>query len=201
MTLDQVRETIANFAPSIKRTPEQFETALNNAQLKYYRQLFDQGDERRQFKHVAGEATPPLVVINGKALLPSDYFRWLGAYHFVDHAKRRVRIVDDKAYNELVDSTIEYPTLEYAIANMQGDYMRVLPLGIQYVMLDYLSLPKSVVYGWDDSEGVVQYDPSSSVELDWDDYDIVGIIMVMLADIGIAVSRTQVEANDAKRNT
>jgi hypothetical protein len=152
-----------------------------------------------QFIVKMGEGSMPLIVSNGQVSLPDDYFRLLSATAQVGSEYYRIRPCDSFTFDYLRQSPIEYPTTEYPILRIIGDVVQFLPITVLYVNFIYYRVPTAPVWGYTVSEGVMQYDATSSTELEWDEDDQVGIIQVLLQDLGVIVSQEQIrQQNDRK---
>ena len=198
MTLEQIRNIIVNFV-QLDWSPSQFESALHYAQIKYLDAAIEAEKDLRQFVVKMGEGNVPLMVSGGQASLPDDYFRLLSATCQVGSEYYRIRPCDSFTFDYLRQSPIEYPTNEYPILRIIGDVVQFLPETLLYVNFIYYRVPTPPVWGYTMSEGVMQYDASSSTELDWDEDDQIGIIQVLLQDLGVIVSQEQIrQQNDGK---
>lgn len=192
-----------------------FGLLLDNAQLKHFKrkvglpetyrpgmplpeQAYDitqkLTEDLRKFKVHMGDDTTPLIVTNGKAELPRDYYYCSTiVYKHVRNTtvrERLVEVVNDLQWAERLSSSIITPTLKYPIANFQSDYLRVSPRTIRYLDFIYLRLPKEPTLKFKTENGVLTYD-SSSQELEWDDVNKIDIIHILLGDMGINLGKPE----------
>jgi len=193
MNLGQIQHIITNF---IQRewTPKRLQAELNFAQLRYFDVSVRQGRDLYQFKVKKGEGTPPLYVVNGFAAIPSDYYHFLSMNVPSGGTYRRVRKCDDELFEYLRESPIEYPTEAYPICRFTESNIQFLPATTLYVNFTYYKIPPAPVYGFVVTNGFIEYNAATSVELDWDESDQVKIIQLVLQDLGVMVSVEQIEA-------
>jgi hypothetical protein len=197
-TINDVRYTIARFTDKLD-APEEFDVRVNFAHRKNFAMQWDAKnfDALRLFKKASGWDTPPLYVTagakEGYADLPADYFAKDSATVFYGQDERDIEFLDSGEFDNRKRNYIEIPTPEYPIACEQGIRLRVLPKNIQYINLSYFSKPELVHFGYTTSRGFVEYDPATSVELPWDDEQIINIIMMVLQDLGLEVTPEQVK--------
>lgn len=195
---------------------EMFGLLLDNAQLKHFKrkvglpEAYQPGmplpveaydltqkltEDLRRFKVHMGEDTAPLVVVNGKAQLPTDYYYCSTIiYKLVRNTNVKIRLVEvvnDLQWAERLSSSIVTPTLKYPIANFQSDYLRVSPAVIRYLDFIYLRFPKEPTLKFKTANGVLAYDETST-ELEWDDINKIDILHILLGDMGIHLGKPEV---------
>ena len=197
MNLGEIRDIIVQFSDAGKQ-PEDFNSLLHWASSELFAMKFAQGDKvaLAPFQANRGDGTVPLFVVNGIATLPDDYHGWPEMSVVYDGTYHRVKIVDNKFWNIHKASSIEYPDKKYPIARIEENQVRVLPKTTQYIILDYLKKPRVPVFGWTNTNGFVEYDPTTSTELEWEDAQQVEIIVMILSSLGVAVTKEQI--NDRK---
>jgi len=198
MTLEQIRNIVVNFVQK-DWTPEQFASELHYAQLRYFNIVLGMDKNCQQFVVKMGEGDPPLMVSGGWATLPSDFFRFISATIQTGSDYVRVRPCDVEQFDYLRQSPIEYPTSDYPILRIIDDRVQFLPADVLYVNFIYYRVPYAPVWGYTISGGVMVYDSTTSTELDWDEDDQIGIIQVLLQDLGVIVSQDQIrQKNDSQ---
>ena len=202
MDLNQIRNIITNF---IQRdwVPEQLTSELNYAQLRYFPIAVKMEKDLHQFKVKKGEGTPPLYVTGGVATIPSDYQEFISMNVPSGGSNYRVRKCDSELFDYLRESPIEFPTSAYPICRFTGTQIQFLPADILYVNFVYYKKPPIPVYGYTTSHGFLEYNASTSTQLDWDEQDQIAIIQIMLQDLGVIATAEQIrqKQNDSKRNT
>jgi len=196
MKLDKIRDILINFIQKDWKKAE-FETGLHFAQMKYFMSALDKGDDLYQFKVMKGETSPPLYVVNGRADIPADFFRSVDKESSmtvpIGGKKYPVRGCNDGMWDYLVNSPIEFPTIEYPICNFQETFVRFEPKTIQYVNWTYYASPAEPVFGVKYNRGFTEYDPTTSTELNWSEDQIVYIIQIMLQDLGVMATVEQIK--------
>lgn len=152
-------------------------------------------EDMRKFKVMMGDEQAPLMVVKGKAQLPSDYY-YVSSITF-KHIRntivkyREVEVVNDKQWNERHSSSLINPTFKYPIANFQSGHLRVSPSEIQYLDFIYLRLPVVPELKFKNENGIPVYDTERSVELEWDNINKMDILHIVLGDLGINLSKPE----------
>lgn len=165
-------------------------------------------DSIHQFKHVMGVDGALMNVDSyGKADIPSDYMHVSSAYWQsitnqvncnIDVRYRTIEFLTDAEYTERLTSAIKFPSLRYPVATIRGNYIQFMPKNIQYVNFTYLRVPNTPYYDSyiDDTTDQEIYLPpgtnnpntsaaSQSVELEFEDTDIIDIASILLSMIGV----------------
>jgi len=198
MNLDRIRDIIVNFVQRDWES-EQFTSELHFAQMKYFDIMLSAGKDLQQFIVKMGEGNPPMMVSSGWANLPTDYFRFISATVQTGSNYVRVRPCDVEQFDYLRQSPIEYPTSDYPILRIIDDRVQFLPADVLYVNFIYYRVPTAPVWGDTISGGVSVYDAATSTELDWDEDDQIGIIQILLQDLGVIVSQDQIRQQQNER--
>ena len=199
--------------------PNQFTTALQLASLKHFKiklglpeeyqpgmpypsQAFEITqritEDMRRFKVTSGwHLSAPLVVgLNGVVVYPSDYYIASIASTFFDDGsdllERDLVILSDLEYQDRVTTVHTKPDFMFPICKMIAEGILVNPKEISHIHLGYLRLPTSPVYAVTTDNGYNEYDSSGSTELDWDDMNVMDIISLIMAGIGIKIQNTDV---------
>ncbi len=172
-------------------------------------------DSMHQFKKVMGVDTGLLSVnSSGIAQLPSDYMHVSSAYvQSVTSNADCTNDIDYKSIEFLTDAEYTYrlgssiiQASEYPVATIRKDYIQFLPKDIKYVNMTYLRTPNTPYY---DSyikistEEEIYLAPgetspstdaspagkvSTSVELEYEDIDIIDIASILLDMISVNIS-------------
>jgi hypothetical protein len=197
MELNKIRDILIFFAEKDLKK-EEFETGLHFAQMKYFMAAFNRGDDLYKFKVRKGDTTPPLYVSNGVADIPSDFFHNTDPESSmaapIGDKKYPVRVCNDAMFDYLVNSPIEYPTIEYPICVFRDATINVAPKTIQYINWTYYTSPVAPVFGVKYDRGFTEYVSSTSTQLNWLDDDIIFIIQIFLQDMGIIKSPEEIKA-------
>lgn len=194
MNLGEIRYILSQFTDRDIR-PEEFDTLIDSAQRAHF--LAKQGDEKalRPFRVHKGidNETPPLFVTNGVAALPSDFHSYKSAFNIVDGEPRQAEEVDDWEFDNRRQHSFENPTILFPLINLQSDYIRVLPKTIQYLTFEYIKKPDTVHFGYSIAKGYTEYDPTTSVELEWDETNQIEIIQIALNNLGVQASVDEIQ--------
>lgn len=162
-------------------------------------------DDLRIFKVNYGDDQPVVKVINGKLDIPDDYYIVSTLSVPVKGGERNIEIVSDTQWNDRLDSKLIAPRKRYPICNFQHNFIRFSPPDIKYVKFIYYRYPKEAVYAVKRRSSYnaalfPEYDPDNSVELEWDDINIIDIIHILLTDLSIVVNKKDI-ANYANVKT
>jgi hypothetical protein len=175
--------------------PERLTDFTNKAILEQFLKCYMGKDfeSLRPFSVLRDGGTLPMILFNnGRAALPDDYF---GNPTMLTDYNEKVNIVDDdKQFDELLSHKIEFPTAKYPIANIQSNFIRLKPDTIRYCIFSYIAKPTPVQFGYVTTRGYVEYAPSLSVELAWNETNIIQIIMLVLRDFGVLASKEEVKS-------
>jgi hypothetical protein len=196
MTLEEIVYILSQYSP-IWDQPEEVNTRLNWGQSQLYFQLIAAKDwvSLRPFKVIKGEnGTPPLHFVNGVCNVPSDFQVEEKAYHILDGDEVRINILDDDQFEVFKTNGMEYPTQKYPIANIQSNYIRLLPKDIRFVVFSYIKTATPVFYAVDTTLGYAQYDSANSIEFEWEETEQVAIIMIVLSSLGINTTKEEIES-------
>ena len=134
-----------------------------------------------------------LYVTNGLATLPSDYFGKESATVFYGGEEKSVEFLEDQEFDDRKRNYIEIPTPKFPIGNIQSNFIRFMPKSLQYVNFTYIKSPGTVHFGYTTARNFIEYDPTTSIELPWDDEQITNIIVMVLQDLGLQVTPQQVK--------
>jgi len=200
-------------------TPKGFGDLLNLAQLKHYKRKLGLPEEYspgmplsrqsyeltsrltedlRKFKVLLGgnSATPVTLDTDGHLVYPLDYYIVTAlTYYYVSGGLtylRKVDILNDLQYGEAVSRVSTVPDEMFPVCNRQATYIQFNPILAGNLSMTYLRLPVKPVWAVDASEGFYGYDAVNSVQLEWDDINIIDIITIMLGDIGIPTKNMEV---------
>jgi len=200
--------------------PEEFCDLIHLAQLRHYkrklglpeeyspgvplpRQAFEINqritEDMRRFKVINGYGiTEPKFVNKGVLAIPKDYFIVTGLSYnyylknFNEILPRKIEILSDLEYNDRVTSLVKRPTNMFPVATVSGSKILIYPDKISHVDFTYLRLPKKPVWKVIDNDGFYEYDAVNSVNVEWNDLNIIDIVSIMLSDIGIKTKQQDV---------
>ena len=190
MNLNQLFEIIAlNYDGPLP--PALAATHYDSATLKLFMQL----NEAKDWEGLRGfkKTNDALLFTNGTTPVPADYFVWQSAYHMVDHEPKLINIVEDAAFDKLLTHSIEFPTEEFSILNVQSNYIRIAPKSVRYISFTYLVRPEPVVYAVTDTHGFMEFDEANSSPVLWNEENVVFIIQEILNQLGVPLDAKDIK--------
>jgi len=177
--------------------PEQYQPGMPlPAQVFEITQKMTQ--DLRRFKVFMGKkGTAPLMLdTNGYADVPSDmYYPSSFTYQYFTSFKDRWRTVDvltDEEYDKRLGSAVEQPTKYWPVCNFQKDFIRFVPIDMQYINFNYIRYPVDPEYVMKLENNIPEYDAANSTELEWDETNQIDIMMLVLVDLGMFLKREDI---------
>lgn len=170
-------------------TPTQFNLLADQAQMLCF-------EEDRLIFLKTGESSDFLdwflqnIIINpniltGYAPYPVDFQHTAGVRCYYNGVERPVELCENKAWGETQASELFNPTRIFPnYTEFNGEY-RFLPRDIGIVMLDYWKRPTAPVWNYTIVNNVPVYNPSGSVDFDWEFFAFNRIMAVYLQLVGI----------------
>jgi hypothetical protein len=211
---------IADKNPAINLPPEQWDILLHFSQLKHYKRKVGLPEEYQPGQprpsqvyaitqridddlapfsvHMGRDGELPLVIpATGEALLPADFFYPTGLLYKLSNPDgtvddKEVVLLTDKEWNDSVSSQIIMPTKSYPIGNIKNGYIRFLPKNLHFVDFTYLRKPVVPVYAYTIIDGFIEYNPTNSIELEWDELNQIDILYILLSDLGIVTAKADI---------
>lgn len=198
-------------------SPSQFADVLNQCSLVHFKRKIGLPEEYRPgqpiprqafeitkkltldllpFKVEMGTTTPPLTVnqfgladIPGNCYYPAAFGFRLYRNGVLDY--REVDMVNDLEWKSRLRNSITKPTQRYPICNLLGNgKIRFAPTNLGRVDFVYLKYPQAAVFGYSIQSGFIKYEQAQSTQLEWDDINMIDIIMLYLERIGVVLTRT-----------
>lgn len=219
MTLGEISYVITILAgelrPGFTLTPGRFNELLKFANIKQFKRKIglpeeyqpgmplpretpevtqkNSGDLRPFQVYMGDQNNPPLVVENGYADLPEDFYYFKSGM-FVEATKPNPKehfltFLTDVEFNKQISSSIKIPTIWDPIANIQKGYIRIRPTSIKRIHFIYYRVPKDPYFAVKNDRGIAEYDPENSVELEWDFTNQIDITHMILYDLGIPIGK------------
>lgn len=198
-------------------TPKRFESMLHMASLKHFkrklglpeeyqvgmplpRQAYEVtqkiSEDLRPFKVELDGYHSALMFVNGVSSYPPDYYYPLSVAPIINHevgsVVKRARVVTDGRWDEMHGNYVDIPNDEYPVVNFQANSIRISPSTIRIAKMTYLRLPKKPVYGVTTTDLVTTYNPTTSVQLEWDEPNQIDIMYILLSDLGVSVQRQDI---------
>jgi hypothetical protein len=218
MNLEQIRDLLVLISgengQQFNYSPEDYCDLLHLAQLKHFKRKLGLPEEYqpgmpaprqayeitqkitediRHFKVMKGwGVSTPLFLTNGVLSYPVDYFYPSSlSYNYPigeEFLERNIDILSDKEYADITTSVLKKPDAFFPVCNMQATFIRFAPKLTSGINIAYLRLPIKPFWKVIDNDGFYEYDHSNSVNLEWDDINIIDIIVIMLGDLGIPLN-------------
>lgn len=136
-----------------------------------------------------------MINVDGYATLPTGYHYpstlTIKLLNGANIKYRNVKIVSDHEFAEKIGSSARYPDKYFPIANILGGKIRFAPTNFKYSHFVYLMTPERPVYNLKYNRGFAEYDPSGSTELNWDDANLITIMVIALQEIGVSVASAE----------
>lgn len=228
MTIDVFRQLmvfiLGELRPMDKNvSPEEFDYAVNAAQLKYYKTKLGLPEEYqsgmplprqaypinqlsdntlRRFKVLKGydETTPLSVSAEGYIMLPNNFYYLLELTYSSVSRIKPIELVTDQEWAQRIGSVIKQPSKSFPIANLLADKLRVYPKALQYVNMVYLRLPNDIHFAYKDDEGFIEYDPDNSVQFEWGEIEQLDILSIVMEMMGVNLKRGELYQYADKMN-
>lgn len=132
-----------------------------------------------------------LVITNGSAPKPSDLCETLALNS--TGAIQGIKIIGLDRWASYANSLIDTPTIEYPICKeSESSYVFLPASGIVSPKVSYLKSPTAAVWNYTIDSGRPTYNPTGSVNLEWDETQILNIIMRAISLMGISIKDQQV---------
>ena len=144
-----------------------------------------------------GDLLPFLVVetlnpVNGILSLDSEWY-----YIVTFYATNSITsdLVGNDEWSDRRNNYITRPTTEHLAAKIIPQGLKILPLTIRNVTVEYYRIPVTPVFvtGVNTTTLEMTYNTTSSVELEWDDGNKLDILSLILQDFGLNLQRSDVQ--------
>lgn len=142
---------------------------------------------------------------NGRVNYPSDLAYTIPGLFYLTYKNGAskyvpIEIIDKDKEGYRLSSVIVEPTKSLPIAIFENTYIQVYPSGISNIKFPYLRYPVDAMWAFTVVNGRPVYNPTNSINLEWEDLVINDIIMQALKSIGISIKDADV-MNFAKTET
>lgn len=138
---------------------------------------------------VYGPIQIPISNPSGLFSYPYGYI-WPDSIHKNDF--RRIQIVDSDQYPFMKHSRITPPTEQYPVCVFRGEYGFIDPYSIGSFQMSYLKYPRDPYWNYNEVNDQAIYNPIGSVELTLPEHTHLEIAMMILQNLGINLSATEV---------
>lgn len=96
-----------------------------------------------------------------------------------------VEEVKNESWGAISTSQLQKPTKRFPKFSEFSDGIRFLPRDIGSVMMDYFKTPREPVWGFTVASGRYVYDPTTSVNFEWDEFSLNNVASVYLSYNGV----------------
>ncbi len=136
---------------------------------------------------------------SGNLPYPSDWLHTVSVRSYYVRPKGKsveVEVVEskDKSWGEIQISSLLKPTLRFPKYLEFAEEYRFLPKNINTVMIDYLKVPVAPVWGFTTINGRAVYDPTTSVNFEFDDFSTNEVASIFLSLIGVNLKDSELSA-------
>jgi len=131
----------------------------------------------------------PLSITNGDAIKPYDFIYTLAIRAYGNRYSKAFKITKDEIWS-VEDDVIDPPSIsENSFYYTEYEnFFRFLPTSTSTAQLDYISTPVDVIWAYTVNVyayGRYQYDPTTSVQPQWDGHTIIEITKRTLRTLGV----------------
>lgn len=176
-------------------SPEEVSTALDIAQNTLWQNYVGKRNSGNELALVALRPFYNAITISTDSLgfvaYPTRYAEMQGVYKTINGVVKDVREV---LYNELTQNlnSVIYPIAENPIYVKKQLGITAYPLGIQSLDMEYLAKPTTPIMGYTTNTNNIVYNPTTSVQLEFDTQYYYEIILLALPYIGVNLSNQEV---------
>lgn len=136
-----------------------------------YEYLVDLRVIRQKTEAVCGSLENlPIIDSGGKTIkyTDPDFAQMVQAYAGMGLVEETINVVDSQRFGSCLAHPIKGPTWDSPKASQDGSGMKIAPVGVQAVVLDYFRTPASAIFGYTISnQDIVIYDSLTSTQLEW----------------------------------
>lgn len=138
------------------------------------------------------KSTATVALTTGSGTLPSDYFRWGGAYHVSGSSNIPVELVSTREARMRQDNAITLPSTSHPICELYSTTIRVWPTTITSLYMIYLKRPTAASYVLKSNNGIYEYDSVNSVQPQWPAQKHIDYVRHILKLLGLALNNQQI---------
>lgn len=176
-------------------SPEELTMIVDRAQRTLFNTYYTKYQTSQRLDDALAPFKSSLSFSNALGVItnPSDYQDMLAMTVTVTDTSTHifpVEVVTDDELGSRLNSQINAPSLYSPIViRVDNDSWQLYPKVQHFGTMIYLAKPTTPVFGYTLMSGrVIVYDPLTSVQLEWNDKDILSIILIALNGLGINLS-------------
>lgn len=130
---------------------------------------------------------------------PSDYQYMSSVGSYYDGTQIDCQLVDNADWREMLrPNSLNYPTKRFPKYQQKDDGVLFAPKDIGTIYFDYFKTPIVPVWGYTIVNNRQVYDPTTSVDFEWDNFALNEIMAIYLQFIGISLKDTEIAAYAAQ---
>ncbi len=179
-------------------TPTQFNLVANQAQLQLMEkdyETFLQTKNISNFLKTFLRNTVLNVPVNGELSYPSDFQHLSDLRKYYIQNGKGIEIpvegVRDEAWGDMQRSQLFAPILEFPKYSEFSNVIRFLPKNVGIIMMDYFKTPVVPIWAYTIVNNEAVYNPSTSVNFEWDSFALNNIAAIYLSLIGCNLKDTE----------
>jgi len=193
MTGGEILYTIQSFfsGKDLKKslTLDQFNYYYKMASNEFFRikyKLYQETKENSDAMRIHISAPTSISLTTGTGALPSTYKHCDSIYYLSGTTKVPIQLVTNEEFNNRAGNSITQGTVDYPIATIYGSSITVSPSSISTIYMTFISYPTDPALALKLENGIMVYDSTTSVELDWDEQYHLDIVRLMLKYLGVS---------------
>ena len=170
-------------------TDQEKDDAINSASVDLYNKYYKEYEATQVVSDYLSPFTKKPLVLNvgqGVAAKPVDFGH--PTVFYLENDGPNVEIVDRAAWAHKINDKTFGPTEEYPIAKINADTIDVRPKAISKLIVEYLKTPKVAIFNRD---GEGNYNPDTSVDLEWDPILQDQLLYRALQELGIMMRESE----------
>lgn len=112
-----------------------------------------------------------LPIIDGKGVAvpytDPDYAAMISQFANMGVIEKTINMVDAQRWGACLDHKDKGPTVNNPKATQDATGIKVAPVGVAGIVLDYFRTPRNATFAYTISNDIVIYDPANSQQLEW----------------------------------
>ena len=179
-------------------TTDQFNILCNQAQLAIFSrdyQTFVQTGVITNFFQTFLTTNYVGQVNQQTGILPyPDDLQYVSAVgHYYKQKQYDCELIDNTDFRKISPpNSLNYPTLRHVKYEQQGSGLRFAPANVGIVYIDYFHKPKQPTWAYTIVNNQQVYNPTTSVDFEWDEFSLNQVAAVYLQFIGINLKDSDV---------
>ena len=186
-------------------TPEQFELELISKNIRLMRNILGLPERYQPGTMQAGASASRTIeidllpfLINGTESVSNQKTSLTDWYYindwYTDNSKS-AEIISQQELGMRINHPIRKATIKYPFATIVAEGLKIWPASISEINISYYKNPAtpSFVTQVNTSDGSLEYNETSSTELEWADHNKLDILYMIMQDMGVNIERQDLE--------